>query len=306
MAILEHKRRVLKKTLLSVAWTSIALAGLAALLGYKSPQPASAIYWGFFAALIIAASGTLVMIALWFGSINKYPKAHWRRVVIVFFELLGLSFCLLIGAVVYAGSSSNYYQEQAKAQQEKELQEKNIKRSAISTAGLFLAINKMRIANATPALESNELLNKSAQMQCDDMSTSNYYANKNPNTGKNGWGYIKDAGTSNYDYALAGSYAGLHYSAEEVIDAWALNESSKASMLDPKYDQVGFAKCQIAQLGSQDAYVMHLVKKYTAPPTIIYQQPAPVYRPPVYEPPSTYRCSEDYVGTGITCRSSAF
>lgn len=291
-----------KNILLKITYITVILGGLTMILAVESEQPMSSVYWAFFTALIVASIGTLVLTRIWFESVKKYPKAHWRRVAIVIFELLGLIVCLFIGGVAYLSNASGYLQEQTRQEQEIQQQEKNVQRSAITTDGLYLSVNKTRANYGAQALESNSLLNSSAQMQCDDMSTNNYFANINPVTGKNGWEYVKDAGTANYNYALTSSYSGVYYSADEVIDSWTTSEASKAAMIDAKYNQVGFAKCHVAQLGDQDVYVMHLLQKYVAP-NVIYQQATPSYTPR-YTPPSTYRCSEDYYGTGMTCRSS--
>lgn len=107
---------------------------------------------------------------------------------------------------------------------------------------LFTLVNTERAKVGVAPLTMDERLNQSAQWMADDMATRDYYAHKDPQTGK-------DVGTDKA-FELTGltcssvgenqnKGAGQFSTAQAQIDNWFTSESHKNALLDSKYSLTG-------------------------------------------------------------------
>lgn len=98
-------------------------------------------------------------------------------------------------------------------------------------------------ANVAP-LVLDERLNRSAQMQCDDMVDNNYYDHVNPKTGKHGYEYalesFKDA--KKVSENMVGSNGG----AEVAVQKWVSSKTHYDAMVWPTYEITGFGICRVS------------------------------------------------------------
>src|SRR5690606_7646641 len=83
----------------------------------------------------------------------------------------------------------------------------------------------------------------SSNAKCQDMVKHKYYDHKNPNTGVSGIYYV-DNNRVKYSYASENLNKGIFKNAKSVVDSWMSSESHKASIVDPKFTEIGFAVCK--------------------------------------------------------------
>jgi len=92
-------------------------------------------------------------------------------------------------------------------------------------------------ANLSP-LELNNTLSRAAYSKAKDMFADNYWAHVAPD-GTQPWDFILGAG---YDYSYAGENLAKNFNgSKEVVDAWYKSESHRENLLNPKYNDIGFA-----------------------------------------------------------------
>ena len=166
--------------------------------------------------------------------------------------VLGVLVALLIGLVFVNAITGNIADNaQSNLQQDQTIE-------PVTTDGLYIAINKVRTTNNLPAFARNPLLDKSAKMKCNDMSKYNYYDHKHPKTGKRGYDYV-DKTVKYYDWVSENLNAGMFANSQEVIDSWMGSESHAASILDPRFTEIGFATCEIAKYPGETVIVQHKI-----------------------------------------------
>lgn len=139
------------------------------------------------------------------------------------------------------------------------------KKERITPDDLFVEINKVRTDHDLKQFKRNELLDKSSSIKCKDMTENHYYDHQNPKTGKQGYSYVKDL-QINYDSVSENLNAGIFYTAKEVIDSWMGSKPHRASILDPRYDEIGFATCTDTNSPDELIIVQHKIESY--PPKI--------------------------------------
>lgn len=136
--------------------------------------------------------------------------------------------------------------------------ERFAKENPITNDTLYIAINKVRVENKLPQFKRNVFLDKSAQLKCVDMRADNYYEHKDPVTGVEGYKYV-DETYGQYEWVSENLNAGVFYSPEEVVDSWMSSPSHAASILDPRFTEIGFATCAIAKYPGETVVVQHKV-----------------------------------------------
>lgn len=193
--------------------------------------------------------------------------------VIVFVYILAVIF-YNIGR---ADNSSNESQKPKQAKVRVETEE-------ITPDGLFIDINKVRAANSLAQFKRNALLDKSAQLKCDDMVKNDYYEHKNPKTGKEGYSYVQDVG-ANPSWTSENLNQGVFPNSKSVIESWMASKSHAASILDARYTDIGFAVCTTPSAKGQLTIVQHKMEPAPQQQTVIQQAPA---QTPQYSPQSTY------------------
>lgn len=109
----------------------------------------------------------------------------------------------------------------------------------ISSDILYRCTNAIRQTNHQPQLYLNEQLNQAAALKLKDMEQYGYWAHQNPETGKQPWEFVDEAG---YYYKTAGENLAIGYKlSEEICDAWQKSPSHFANLINPNFQEVGFA-----------------------------------------------------------------
>lgn len=128
--------------------------------------------------------------------------------------------------------------------------------SKITPDALYVAINKERVANNLTPYSRNNLLDKSSQAKCDDMVKNNYYGHKNPTTGQLGNTYVNQI-YGYHDGSSENLTEGYFADADSVIKGWMDSTAHRASIIDPKYKEIGFAVCIKADTPNELTVVQH-------------------------------------------------
>lgn len=225
-------------------------------------------------------------------------KSFWKKhksIRIISYLVIGYILALSIGGIVTAIIPDKEEEVQTYKPPVLEIKE------PITADGLYIAINAEKTKLDLATYSRNPKLDESANLKCQDMVRNSYYAHENPSTGKTGYKYISDAGVR-FAYASENLNMGSFKNANAVIDSWMSSESHKASIVDPRFTEIGFAVCDV-QIGGNTGTVVvqHKIEVYVAP-----QQTQRTYVP-AYTPPTTTYCThEDYGGyfsPTTTCRS---
>lgn len=177
----------------------------------------------------------------------------------------------------------------------------------ITTDALYNAINEERVANNLTPYSRNPKLDESSKLKCNDMVAGNYYDHKNPTTNKDGYSYIEDLKISS-EWISENLNQGYFNNAKEVIDSWMQSESHKASIIDPKFTEIGFATCIVPQWPDELTIVQHKIepaKESTQPTQNVqnnyYSTPRRSYSPTTTT--CTYNDYGGYFSPTATCKS---
>lgn len=166
--------------------------------------------------------------------------------------VLGVLVAILVGLIFTNAATGNLGKNtQTDLQQPQPAQ-------PVTADGLYIAINKVRATNNLPAFARNPQLDKSAKMKCSDMVKYNYYNHKHPKTRMNGYDYV-DKTVKYYDWVSENLNAGMFANSQEVIDSWMGSESHAASILDPRFTEIGFATCEVAIYSGETVIVQHKI-----------------------------------------------
>ncbi len=96
--------------------------------------------------------------------------------------------------------------------------------------------NKEREEINLPALTSNELLNRAAQMKAEDMASRGYFAHTSPD-GLTPWYWLQEVG---YSYQSAGENLAVNFfESKDVSNAWMNSPTHKANIVKPNYTEIG-------------------------------------------------------------------
>ncbi len=125
--------------------------------------------------------------------------------------------------------------------------------AAVISGVLTTLTNEQRIANNLPTLSPNELLEKAAQMQADDMATKGYFAHTSPD-GKSPWYWLELAG---YEYSYAGENLAVNFfESEEVAKAWMNSPKHKSNIVKKNFTEIGIATSAGMYKGKNAVFVV--------------------------------------------------
>lgn len=177
-------------------------------------------------------------------AVKKNRKTVWAVIIAVIATVTVLGGLAFIALLVFLSTVSSGQFAQTPQPQ------------PITVDALYLAVNDVRRENGLPQFSQNYELNKSSKLKCDDMVASNYYGHTNPATNKAGNTYIQDVGQRG-NWVNENLNRGVFSDSRNVIDNWLQSPPHKAAILDPKFDEVGFAVCIVPQWPGETTIVMH-------------------------------------------------
>lgn len=117
-------------------------------------------------------------------------------------------------------------------------------REEVTPDGVVLALNDVRRQYSLPQFSRNLTLDDTARIKCEDMAVNKYYDHKNPKTGVEFDTYIKQK-KMYHNGASENLNQDNFFDSKSVVTGWMNSESHKASILDPKYTDVGVAVCEV-------------------------------------------------------------
>ena len=113
----------------------------------------------------------------------------------------------------------------------------------ISSQVLLAETNGERLSNHAPALNLNDKLAAAAQAKANDMSKRGYWSHVTPD-GKQPWSFVE---TSGYEYKAAGENLAYGFgTSDQVMTAWMHSTEHRNNVLNPNYQDVGFATANVA------------------------------------------------------------
>ncbi len=125
--------------------------------------------------------------------------------------------------------------------------------AAVIAGVLATLTNEQRIENKLPTLKSNQLLEKAAQMQADDMATKGYFAHTSPD-GKSPWYWLDLAG---YEYSYAGENLAVNFfESEDVARAWMNSPKHKSNIVKKNFTEIGIATSAGIYKGKNAVFVV--------------------------------------------------
>lgn len=162
---------------------------------------------------------------------NKVLKGIFVAIAV----FAGLSASLLITAPVITSLQDNSRKQAA---------ESGLAYGEITTDEVYLALNDVRRDNSLPQFSRNTYLDKTAKQKCDDMAKYKYYEHVNPKTKIKFDTYI-NAIPMYHNGASENLNQYVFVDSTEVVTSWMESPEHKASILDPKYTDVGLATCKL-------------------------------------------------------------
>ncbi len=112
--------------------------------------------------------------------------------------------------------------------------------------------NNVRKQHGLGTLTVNDSLSKAAYYKAQSMFEEDYWAHVSP-SGKEPWDFILSEG---YDYSYAGENLAKNFDgSNEVVVAWYNSPSHRENLLNPNYEEIGFAVVN----GNLDGYETTLV-----------------------------------------------
>lgn len=110
--------------------------------------------------------------------------------------------------------------------------------SNISTSDLLKYTNEERKLNGLGELTLNTSLSKGAEEKAADMFKNDYWAHVSPD-GREPWYFFNKVG---YDYSFAGENLAKNFNdSKGVVRAWMNSPSHRENLLNPNYNEIGFA-----------------------------------------------------------------
>ena len=105
-----------------------------------------------------------------------------------------------------------------------------------------------RTAHDLGSLRWNAELSSSAWLKAQDMCDRDYWSHTNPD-GEKAWGLIAAEG---YDYRFVGENLAKGYDTEsQIVDAWMESTTHRETMLNPVYEDVGYAQIRCEFQGTE-------------------------------------------------------
>mgnify|MGYP006144943157 CR=1 FL=1 len=124
----------------------------------------------------------------------------------------------------------------------------NKEAEAISNQAMIELINGQRTAHDLGSLRWNAELSSSAWLKAQDMCDRDYWSHTNPD-GEKAWGLIAAEG---YDYRFVGENLAKGYDTEsQIVDAWMESTTHRETMLNPVYEDVGYAQIRCEFQGTE-------------------------------------------------------
>jgi uncharacterized protein YkwD len=153
---------------------------------------------------------------------QHYAKAYWPYLPV--FAVLGLG--ILLNSVV----SRSHHNVLGYA-------------TSISNQVLLAETNGERLSHHAEALNLNAQLTAAAQAKANDMAQRNYWSHVTPD-GKQPWAFVDASG---YHYQAAGENLAYGFgTSDQVMTAWMHSTEHRANVLNPNYQDVGFATANVA------------------------------------------------------------
>lgn len=119
--------------------------------------------------------------------------------------------------------------------------------SDIDIHTLWTLTNQERAKAGAPAVSLNPKLNQSATEKCNDMVARDYWNHNTPD-GQDPWPVI----LKHTKYKHAGENLAFQYeNANDIVIGWMGSPTHKANLVDPRFDNVGFAVCVSENLAGQ-------------------------------------------------------
>jgi hypothetical protein len=153
--------------------------------------------------------------------------------------------------------------------------------SNITVADLLKYTNEKRVESGQKALSLNDQLSTAAEAKAADMFAKGYWAHTAPD-GKDPWSFISAAG---YNYLFAGENLARDFGdSRSVVNAWMNSASHKENLLNPRYQEIGFAVVNGKYNGYETTLVVQMFgAKSNGAPTVEAPKAAAAVAP---EPPA--------------------
>lgn len=149
--------------------------------------------------------------------------------------------------------------------------------AGIAAYDIVALTNEARADRNLPALASDPLLTKAAQMKAEDMAANGYYAHVGPDgNGPSYW--LKRAG---YRYLNAGENLVIdRTSAEQAVSAWMGSQAHRENILRPQFTQIGVGIAEGRYKGEDTIFVVQVFGTPAASaPIVKTPQPAATPKP---------------------------
>lgn len=113
----------------------------------------------------------------------------------------------------------------------------------ISSQVLLAETNGERLSSHAPALNLNNKLTAAAQAKANDMAKRGYWSHVTPD-GKQPWSFVEASG---YQYKAAAENLAYGFgTSDQVMTAWVHSPEHRDNLLNPNYQDVGFATANVA------------------------------------------------------------
>lgn len=138
--------------------------------------------------------------------------------------------------------------------------------SNIKVEELYKFTNAVREKKGLSVLRLNPFLMEAARMKAEHMFDNDYWSHVAPD-GTEPWGFILDSG---YDYSYAGENLAKNFNASsEVVEAWSKSPSHKENLLNPQYNEIGFAVVNGILDGYETTLVVQMFGKPRSPTYLV-------------------------------------
>lgn len=125
----------------------------------------------------------------------------------------------------------------------------------INVERLLVSTNQKRTEAGLAPLNLDPTLSQAAAGKAQDMFGKNYWAHNSPD-GLTPWVFIKGAG---YNYLYAGENLAKNFTdSDGVVSAWIASSTHRENILNPKYQDIGFAVVNGRLNGEETTLVVQL------------------------------------------------
>lgn len=152
----------------------------------------------------------------------------------------------------------------------------------ISIDSLLSSTNQKRAENGLNPLILNGQLSAACGLKANDMFSADYWAHNSP-VGKTPWDFILAAG---YHYIYAGENLAKDFAdSSGVINAWMASPTHRDNIVNPKYQEIGFAVVNGKLNGMETTLVVQMfgtqaVQAQAPAPEVVL---APIEKPEILE-----------------------